>query len=135
MRLIELASLAQKIYTFSTLSDLNIVFLSLMIHFVLENSAHPDEMPHTVAFHLRLHCLPWGTCLLVSSIQKIKCLPQTNHSHETKRSNTLQTQVKINTNFQRTMVNNFLPIIFSICFGCSKETSQFFLSTHNICFR
>ena len=42
----------------------NIIFLSLMINFVLANSADPDEMPHYVAFYLDLHCLPkypfWG---------------------------------------------------------------------------
>ena len=27
-------------------------------------------------------------------------------------------------NFQRKIVNIFLPIIFSICFGCSKEPSH-----------
>ena len=27
----------------------------------------------------------------------------------------------LNKNFQRKIVNIFLPIIFSICFGCSKE--------------
>ena len=30
-------------------------------------------------------------------------------------------QVLINTNFQHTIVNIFLPVILSICFGCSKE--------------
>ena len=34
------------------------------------------------------------------------------------------TQVYINKNFQRKIVNIFLPIIFSICFGCSKEPSH-----------
>ena len=34
------------------------VFLSLMIVFILANSADPDEMPHYAAFHLGLHCLP-----------------------------------------------------------------------------
>ena len=34
------------------------------------------------------------------------------------------TQVKINTNFQRKIVNIFLPINFNICFGCSKEPSH-----------
>ena len=29
--------------------------------------------------------------------------------------------VYINKNFQRKIVNIFLPINFSICFGCSKE--------------
>ena len=33
-------------------------FLSVKIVFVLVNSANPDEMPHYVAFHLGLHCLP-----------------------------------------------------------------------------
>ena len=33
-------------------------FLSLKIHFVLANSADPDEMQHYVAFHQGLHCLP-----------------------------------------------------------------------------
>ena len=36
----------------------NVVFLALKIGFVLTNSADPDEMPHFVAFHQRLHCLP-----------------------------------------------------------------------------
>ena len=37
---------------------------------------------------------------------------------------------------QGKIVNIFLPIIFSICFGCSKEPSNWddSLSTHNICF-
>ena len=35
----------------------NIIFLSLKIEFVSPNSADPDEMPHSVAFHLGLHCL------------------------------------------------------------------------------
>ena len=34
-----------------------IVFLSLKIVFVLANSVDPDEMPHSKAFHLGLHCL------------------------------------------------------------------------------
>ena len=29
-----------------------------------------------------------------------------------------------NKNFQRKIVNIFLPINFNICFGCSKEPSQ-----------
>ena len=29
-----------------------------MINFDLANSSDPDEMPHNVAFHLGLHCLP-----------------------------------------------------------------------------
>ena len=28
------------------------------IFFILANRAGPDEMPHYVAFHLGLHCLP-----------------------------------------------------------------------------
>ena len=34
------------------------ISLSLKINFVLANGADPDEMPHCVAFHLGLHCLP-----------------------------------------------------------------------------
>ena len=34
------------------------------------------------------------------------------------------TQVKINKIFESKIVNIFLPISFSICFGCSKEPSQ-----------
>ena len=34
-----------------------IVFLSQTIVFVLANSVDPDEMPHSKAFHLGLHCL------------------------------------------------------------------------------
>ena len=33
-------------------------FLSLKIFFIIANSADPDEMPPSVAFHLCLHCLP-----------------------------------------------------------------------------
>ena len=36
----------------------NIFLNSLEIDFVLLNSADPDEMPHYVAFHLGLYCLP-----------------------------------------------------------------------------
>ena len=32
--------------------------LSLKMDFVVANCADPDEMPHYVAFHLGLHCLP-----------------------------------------------------------------------------
>ena len=31
---------------------------------------------------------------------------------------------RVNKKFQRKIVNIFLPIIFSICFGCSKEPSH-----------
>ena len=35
------------------------LFISLKINYVLKfaNSGDPDEMQHTAAFHLRLHCL------------------------------------------------------------------------------
>ena len=33
-------------------------------------------------------------------------------------------QVKISKHFQGKIVNIFLPIIFSICIGCSKEPSH-----------
>ena len=36
----------------------------------------------------------------------------------------IMTQVQINKNVQSKIVNIFLPIIFSICFGCSKESSH-----------
>ena len=36
----------------------NLLLFSLKIHFVLANSEDPDEMPHNVAFHLGLYCLP-----------------------------------------------------------------------------
>ena len=36
-----------------------ILLHSLMIDFVLEKSADPDEMPPYAAFHLGLHCLPY----------------------------------------------------------------------------
>ena len=48
------------LYIFRTLriSFLNtVVFLSLKIDFVLANSADPDEMSCSEAFHLSLHCL------------------------------------------------------------------------------
>ena len=38
--------------------------------------------------------------------------------------NNINTQVWISNLFQHTIVNIFLPIIFSICFGCSKEPSH-----------
>ena len=37
--------------------------------FILANSEDPDEMPHNVAFHLGLHCLPK---YMFSSIQNEK---------------------------------------------------------------
>ena len=48
--------------------QINIAFLSLRINFVLANSADPDEMTHSAAFHLRLHCE--STHLGVSSVYK-----------------------------------------------------------------
>ena len=33
-------------------------YISLKIDFDLANSVDPDVMPHVVAFHLGLHCLP-----------------------------------------------------------------------------
>ena len=36
----------------------------------------------------------------------------------------LKPQIKINKITQRKIVNIFLPILFSICFGCSKEPSH-----------
>ena len=40
-----------------------------------------------------------------------------------------------NETFQHKIANIFLPIIFSICFGCSEDrlTETVLLSTHNIC--
>ena len=35
--------------------------------------------------------------------------------------------------FQRKIVNIFLPIIFSICFGCSKDPSQHLIETVLLC--
>ena len=42
----------------------------------------------------------------------------------------------INQKFQCKVVNIFLPMIFSICFGCSIDRliEMVLLSTHNICF-
>ena len=34
------------------------VFLSLKIIFILANSEEPNEMLHSAAYHLGLHCLP-----------------------------------------------------------------------------
>ena len=51
-----------------------VVLQSPMIVFILENSADPDEMPHSVAFHLVLHCVFFfyqSNHLVVSSIQKV----------------------------------------------------------------
>ena len=45
----------------------NVVFLSLKIQFVVENSADHGEMPQTAAFHLDLHCKSTG--LLVCGLQ------------------------------------------------------------------
>ena len=47
------------------------IFHSLKFVINLANSADPDEMPLSVAFHLGLHCLP-STHLGVSSMQRIK---------------------------------------------------------------
>ena len=41
-----------------------------------------------------------------------------------KKENEVKTQVLINKNLQLELVNIFLPIDFSICFGCSKEPSH-----------
>ena len=34
------------------------LFLSLKVVSILSYSENPDEMQHSAAFHLRLHCLP-----------------------------------------------------------------------------
>ena len=49
--------------------QINVVFLFLKIHFVVENSADPGEMPQTAAFHLGLHCKSTG--LQICSLQRI----------------------------------------------------------------
>ena len=36
----------------------------------------------------------------------------------------ISAQVQLRSNFQREIVNIFLPILSSICFGCSKEPSH-----------
>ena len=46
------------------------MFLSLKIGFVSANSEDPDEMPHYVAFHLGLHCLP-KYLFRVSGVQRV----------------------------------------------------------------
>ena len=57
----------------------NIAFLSLKINFVLANSADPDEMPHSAAFHLANNSISSGSSLFVnftylgvSSLQRVK---------------------------------------------------------------
>ena len=47
------------------------MFLSLKIDFVLANSADPDEMQHSAAFHLDLHCFCKITHLGVSILQRV----------------------------------------------------------------
>ena len=49
------------------------IFLSLKIEYVSPNSADPDEMPHSVAFHLGLHCLQ-KYLISVTHLQSINCL-------------------------------------------------------------
>ena len=48
----------------------------------------------------------------------------------------VEPQVKMKKKIQRTILNIFLPIIFSICFGAQKNrlNETVLLSTHNICF-
>ena len=45
-------------------------------------------------------------------------------ANESEMQALIMTQVQINKNVQSKIVNIFLPIIFSICFGCSKESSH-----------
>ena len=45
--------------------------MSLIIAFILGNSADLDEMPPNVAFHLGLHFL-LNACLLVSGMKRVK---------------------------------------------------------------
>ena len=53
------ASIELAILHFKGSKILQNVFLSLKSVFIfLADSADPDEMPHNVAFHLGLHCLP-----------------------------------------------------------------------------
>ena len=46
-----------------------------------------------------------------------------NYEEKTREHLTIS-QVSINKNFQRKIVNIFLPINFNICLGCSKEPSN-----------
>ena len=50
------------------------MFLSLKIVFVFANSADPDEMQHSAAFHLDLHCFCKITHLGVSILQRVRML-------------------------------------------------------------
>ena len=57
-------------------------------------------------------------------IKETKCYGRTDHA---KTVYPLQTKFAggiINKSFQHKIVNMFFPIIFSICFGCSKEPSH-----------
>ena len=51
-----------------------LIFRSLKIDFAVVNSVDPDEMPHYVAFHLDLFCLPTYIRLGVSGPQNVKLI-------------------------------------------------------------
>ena len=57
-----------------SVKNVKIVFLSLKIDFSLANSADPDEMLCSVAFHLGLHYFPRNRPFVKSVYQKLNFL-------------------------------------------------------------
>ena len=82
----------------------------------LESSTLPRAEPlRFLIIHviISLFCWIMLTWSRKTNVQKLKPLPCSTHDHWFRW-----------TKFQRKVVNIFLPIIFSICFGCSKEPSH-----------
>ena len=58
------------------------------------------------------------------SMKKAAVIQRMLYYTDEKRLYFIFPHVKINKNFEHKIVNNFLPISFNICFGCSKEPSH-----------
>ena len=53
-------------------------YCTKILIFVLANSTDPDEMPHYVAFHLGLHCLPKYPLMSLWSTMGLMVAPMIN---------------------------------------------------------
>ena len=65
--------------------------------------------------------IPWSGCFTQVSVYNNKNNTRRRLVEVYLESSHVQ---YVNKNFQRKTVNIFIPIIFSICFGCSKEPSH-----------
>ena len=86
------------------------------------NSVDPDQDQQNVGPDLDPNCLALSrySCMNFSK----KLILKKNQHEKLPIMPVFNSQVKMYKNFQRKIVNIFLPINFNLCFGCSKEPSH-----------